>query len=110
MEWNVYVGDFNTRRIKEHNVFDHWGIREDLQKALKKCEDRESFEEEVRKALMYRYWSKCEWEVVIDHWPPFKEHQGAEKVDVYDQIMMNWKIFTDYLWENRDEIKKWGKK
>jgi hypothetical protein len=24
----------------------------------------------------------------------------AEKIDVYDQIMMNWNIFIDYVWEN----------
>ena len=77
---------------------------------------------------MYNFWSKCEWEVVITDWPTHitveelnrlqKELDGhtaaygnppyalsvdlrvAEKIDVYDQIMLNWDIFINYLWEN----------
>ena len=105
MVWNVYVGDFNGRKIKEHNVFDHWGFWTDcVENAKKNKADKEAFFDRLRKDLMYYYWSKCEWEVVVSHWPPI---DGAEiKVDVYDQVMLNWSLFSEYVWENRGEFKK----
>lgn len=104
LTWNVYVGDFNRGKIVVHNIFDHYSVMEDLRKAVKKySKDRKIFAEEVRKSLMYYYWSKCEWEVVIDHWPPRKDKDGI-KVDVYDQIRLNWEPFLDYLWNHKEEL------
>ena len=75
---------------------------------------------------MYYFWSKCEWEVVITDWPthitveeieelneelsryearwhrkPYSLNVGLpvqKKVSVYDQVMMNWDIFVEYVW------------
>ena len=47
--------------------------------------------------------SKCEWEVVIQHWPELPD--CGLKADVYEQIAMNWDRFCDYLWENKEELK-----
>lgn len=109
LEWNVWVGDFNSRKIKQYNIFRHGGFYEDCQRAYKKyghgkTEDREAFLEQVRRGMMFCYWSKCEWEVIINHWPPHSDEE-AIKVDVYDQVTMNWDRFADYIWENRKELK-----
>lgn len=110
MEWNVYVGDFNARTVRSYNVFDHGGFVDDLKKASRKHgEDRGAFEEEMRRSLMYWYWSKCEWEVVVSHWPPLDDGKGDIKVDVFDQVWMNWRLFCDYVWEHRGKLRK-GKK
>ena len=105
--WNVYVGNFNSGRIEVHNVFDHFRVWQDLCKAARKYKDSERplFEEEVRKTMMYYYWSKCEWEVIIDHWP-HSDRRKDLKVDVYDQLRLNWRIFCDYLWENRAVLRR----
>ena len=106
LEWNVYVGNFNAKKIETHNVFHHTRFTEDCHKAAKKFkDDKAAFAEEVRRSLMYYYWSKCEWEVVIEHWPPVQRFQST-KVDVYSQVMLNWDRFIDYLWENRKELEK----
>ena len=106
LEWNVYVGDFNAKKIETHNVFHHTRFVEDCRKAAKKFkDDKAAFAEEVRHSLMYYYWSKCEWEVIISHWPPVQRFQST-KVDVYSQVMLNWDRFVDYLWENRKELGK----
>ena len=121
LEWNVFIGGFNSREIEVHNVFNHYGFWKDLVKIAKKyknhvlpddlkiqieaeAQDKAEFAEEVRRSLMYFYWSKCEWEVIIEHWP---QHEGwhDKKVDVYEQVRMNWDHFIDYLWEHRREIK-----
>lgn len=106
LEWNVYYQDINRRKIMRHNVFDHSGFREDLAKAVKKYKEREEFEKEVRSSLMYWYWSKCEWEIILSGWPPSKDGEEEIKIDVFEQIMLNRQRFMDYLWENKKEIKQ----
>lgn len=150
--WNVYVGDFNSGEIKLFNVFNHYGFYQDCLKAKKKYkDDKDGFAEEVRHSLMYCFWSKCEWEIILQHWPsgeyysmrrealagklceamasignsydesdlwavkpdsmvtihvfPKRNRYHDKKIDVYEQVMNNWDIFIDYLWNNRNELK-----
>ena len=149
--WKVYVGNFNTGEIEKHNIFDHVSFYNDCVKAKKKFkDDRDGFEDEVRRSLMYYFWSKCEWEIVLDHWPngeyyelrkvlslqklydamnavgegypdskllatmdrrfeirvfPENNRFQCEKIDVYEQVISNWEIFIDYLWNHRSELK-----
>ena len=105
LTWNVYVSEFNDRRMKVFNIFNHYSFYEDCLKNKKKNgKDREKFCEELRRDLMYYYWSKCEWEIILQHWPPRDDFHN-EKIDVYDQVMLNWDIFTDYVWNNLKELK-----
>lgn len=111
LEWNVYVSDFNRGKIVTHNVFAHGRLMVDLKKAARKYKnsERDKFEEQMRRDLMYYYWSKCEWEIIIDHWP----HSGSRKdikVDVWDQINLNWGIFCDYVWAHIAELRRKEKK
>ena len=99
LEWNVFVEDFNNKKIRAYNIFNHYGFMSDCKDAWKKSKKNfDEFAETIRKSLMYYYWSKCEWEIILSDWPPsglFKE----EKVDVYQQIMLNWGPFINYLWK-----------
>ena len=36
LEWNVYVEDINGKRMCTHNIFDHYGFRNDCKKTAKK--------------------------------------------------------------------------
>lgn len=149
--WKVYVGNFNTGEIEKYNIFDHVSFYNDCVKAKKKFkDDRDGFEDEVRRSLMYYFWSKCEWEIILDHWPsgeyykmrkvislqklydafnavgegypedklpatmdrrleirvfPENNQFQCEKIDVYEQVISNWEIFIDYLWNHRSELK-----
>lgn len=110
LEWNVYVSDFNGKKIDTDNIFDHAGFVRDCQESYKKHkDDKDAFLEAVRRSLMYYYWSKCEWEIIISHWPP-RENAHDEKIDVYDQIMLNWPQFSEYIWNNKEEFKPMRKK
>lgn len=115
LEWNVYISDFNEKRIETYNIFLHYSFMADCQKIVKKYVkieksegtfDRCAFAEEVRRSLMYYFWSKCEWEIILSHWPPRKDAR-EEKIDVYDQVRLNWDTFIDYLWSNKDVVRKW---
>ena len=103
--WNVFVGNFNLRRIEVYNIFDHSSFRKDCAKNAKKFKnDKASFAEGVRGDLMYYFWSKCEWEIILSRWPSHDDDR-EEKVDVYTQVAINWDQFIDYLWENRGKLK-----
>lgn len=100
MVWNVYVEDMNGKKIVKHNVFDHSRFMDDIKKAYKDYkDDYEKFCEAVKSNLMYYYWAKCEWEVIISDWPPSVREPVEIKVDVYDQVMMNWDKFIKYTWD-----------
>ena len=108
LEWNVWVGDFSTGKIESHNIFEHGGFLDDCRKAYNKygkgrSPDKGSFLEEIRQSLMYYYWSKSEWEIILQNWPPRKEEDG-KKIDVYEQIRMNWDRFCEYLWDHRASL------
>lgn len=105
LTWNVYYHNFNAQKIEAFNVFDHGRFLEDCRKAiLKNKEDREAFLEEVRKDLMYYYWSKAEWEILLGGLIT-REDERPLKIDVYDQLRLNWEPFCDYLWSHRAELK-----
>lgn len=93
-----------------------------------------AFIERIKSNLMCYYWSKAEWEVVVTSWPPYmtleevsevnKEIEKyenkygykpytahfspaiGEKIDVYDQVMLNWDIFVEYVLNHTKELKK----
>ena len=99
MTWYVYAEDFNGKKIEKVNIFDHYRFLEDVKKIYKKYKnDFDTFAHEVKSSLMYYFWSKCEWEIILSSLfgrPDFKEM----KIDVYDQVMLNWDVFIKYVWD-----------
>ena len=53
---------------------------------------------ELRHELMYHFWSRCEYEVLIKEWCG---REAERKVDIYEQLMLNWDRFIDYCWSQR---------
>lgn len=129
LEYYVYYHNFNGRSIEKFNIFDHGRFLEDVKKDLKKYADKEGFSERLRGHLFYYYGSKCEWEVVITSWVPhitiselnrlneerektlkkynrepyrlYVNPDVGEKQDVYEQVMLNWNLFVDYVWSQK---------
>lgn len=101
--WNVYYHNPNKDQIIPYNVFAHGGIRKDIYNAVKQEKNKEEFAEILRKSLMYYYWSRAEWEVIISPWCGGRNTKKI-KVDVFDQVLMNWDLFLDYTWNNRKDI------
>ena len=103
LEWNVYIEGFNSREIEIYNIFKYGcGSLEERFKDIKKeVKSKEEFAEKIKRELMYRFWSKCEWEIILSDWPPAPEGRfKKEKIDVWDQINLNWSVFVDYVWDN----------
>lgn len=119
-EWNVYIKDMNRREIKPYNIFKHGRFVNKIEELMEDFTGtKEEFATQVKSTLMYYFWSKCEWETVITSWPPritqeelnrlnveldskypslSPRLETAEKIDVYQQVMLNWEHFINYLW------------
>ena len=110
LEWNVYYHDFNHNCIEWWNVFKHWSFYEDCQKnARKNIHDYDAFCEQLRRDAMYWYWSKCEWEIILGPWVTRKDDCSV-KIDIYDQLKLNWDQFCKYTWEHGAELRRREKK
>lgn len=97
LEWYVYADNINRKTFEHFNVFDHYRFSEDTKKNFKKNKDNfEEFKENLRRDLMYYFWSKCEWEIILSSWVGKSEEK---KIDVFDQIEPNLEIFTKYVWD-----------
>ena len=85
--WNVYYGSCNERKIKVMNIFNHHYFYRDCVKAKKKFkDDRIAFEKEIKSLLMYYFWSKCEWEIILSHWPSGEAYEMRTKTTVGELV------------------------
>ena len=82
------------------NIFNHWKFKEDTEKNLKKIRNKEEFAEKLRRDLMYYFWSKSEYELILSPWCGGRDTKDI-KIDIYDQVMNNWEIFLDYVWNSK---------
>ena len=130
MEWYVFRHNFNKRTIEKWNIFDHGSFAEDVEKLLKEDVTKEEFEEKLKRHVMYYYVYKCEWETIITSWPcyinkeeldrlnfeyedynkkyghyPYRLNVAPDvgnKVDVADQVFLNWDHFVNYVWDYKN--------
>lgn len=105
MEWHVYYDNVNKKQITYFNIFDHCGFRDDFCKIAAASQTKEEFAEAVRQSLMYHFWSRAEYEVLVYSWPVTHLSDPCIKVDIYSQIKMNWQAFVDYTWSHRHEVR-----
>ena len=123
LTWYVYRYNINKDQIYKYNIFDHGRFSEEVYELINKREmTYEDFSEKLRCSLMYYFWSKAEHEIVITSFPPYINKDEVsrivsesdnckyimnvrldrgEKIDIYNQLQMNWEHFVDYVWNNR---------
>ena len=94
-EWYVYRYNINKKRIEKYNIFNHGSFAKDIENIIE--EDPFDIEKRIKKILLYYFWSKAEWEIIIS--PFIGEETEAVKIDVYNQVMNNWEHFSNYVWQ-----------
>lgn len=100
LEWYAVIESPNAKSFKKINIFHYSNFIYDLEKVLSKHPTKEALSSELRYLLKYYFASKCEYEIIISSWPPDKIYPLEEKVDVFDQINLNWDNFVDYIWQH----------
>lgn len=98
LRWMVYYHNINKDKIVPWNIFEHWSFRREVLDLLKQECKRDGFAVEVQRSLRYYFWSKSEYEVVIKQWVG---KEAETKIDVCDQVLLNFEPFVDYLWRQR---------
>lgn len=104
MEWNVYIHSFNQNKIEPYNIFDHYSFVKDVKDAIKKLYNKEEFADKLKRELRYYFWSKCEWELIIEitkdnhiflyPWCGCRNPEEV-KIDVTDDVNFDWNSFAD---------------
>ena len=104
--WNVLVY-FDAPVV--WNVFKSDYIRKHVVEALKKYKTFKSFVKELDGRLFNEYAGRIQWEITITHYP-FNKDNWQQRIDVYDQVKLNWPAFSKYVWHNRKYIlENWNK-
>ena len=103
LTWKVKNYHINENEIWDYDVL---GYRENqIKKLKKKYPTKEEFAEKMRIEMMWQYWSRCEYEVIIEVddnnrvWlSPWVGCQNPEsvKIDVTDDESFNWCEFAEY--------------
>ena len=134
MIWNVYCESFNNSSIIKYNIFNHKGFAKDVNKLLKEDITKDEFTEQLKRSLKYYFWGKSEYEVVITSWPvyiyrseldrlntEYEEYNNkwghypydinivpnvGKKIDIYSQVMMNFDIFVDMIWREKNDASR----
>jgi hypothetical protein len=103
LEWNVLYYDINRNKITTYNIFRHSRFNKYVEKAFEKCKTKEEFAEILRRELMYYFWSKAEWELIIEltkdnhifliPWCGCRNPEEV-KIDVTNDTSFDWSNFA----------------
>ena len=135
IKFNVIEFDISANKYKPYDVIPYfvnvWNDTKWDAFEKSKVKTKEDFKSWVIRASHYQFWAKCEHECLIAPWPygsyrvkeKLKEVNitnidnnfidiinafgvDMNKIDVYEQIMMNIDIVTELLWIKFDLDKK----
>lgn len=112
-KFNVLLWDFNQDKLIPYNVLPYFiECYKEHKKRHKEYSKRkdynpnneyynvpntfEEFKEFIERKSLYRFWSRCEYEMICHGWPVKK---NEHKLDVHEQIMMNIDVIARLLSE-----------
>ncbi len=101
LSWKVKNFDCNRQVIEDYDILKY---REDFIKKLKKkCATKEEFSEQLRRECMWRFWGRCEYELIIEvtaddrvllkPWVGCRDKEKAT-IDVTEDMSFDWKGFA----------------
>lgn len=104
MEWYVRRFDTNKNEIETMNVLYGSFYKDYFKKLKKKFKSKEEFATELKHEMMYHFWSRCEWELIIrvteDNrvfllpWCGCRNPEMC-KIDVTDDPDFDWRGFAN---------------
>ena len=103
MRWEVVYFDINDQIIQKYNVLKY--MEDDIKKMKKKTSTKEEFAEKLRREFQYHFWSRAEWELIIETtndnrvflkpWVGCREPEKV-RIDVTDDDTFDWRGFAEY--------------
>ena len=111
LSWKVLNYNCNANKIEEYDVLSH--KLEWIKKAKKKCKTKEGFSDLLEREMMWQYWSRAEYELILvncngelwlEPWCGCRDPE-AVRVDVSNDDF--WRTFAlnyENWWDNRAKI------
>lgn len=94
--YKVYYHNVNKDSIDQINIFDFSCLVNFLEKESNLDHDFDEFNHNLRKELMYYFWSRTEYEMIVSNWCGKK---AERKIDIFEQLDMNWDVFVDMCYK-----------
>lgn len=94
-KFNVIIYNFNRKKFESYDIMPY--LRDTYKASKKHLRKFEDFKDFVNKELMYQFWARCQYELVLTSWPC---KDSEEKWDIYDQTKMNIDLITNLLMED----------
>lgn len=102
LSWKVKNYFCNSNKVWDYDVLQY---REDqIKKLKKKCATKEEFAEAMRREMMWQYWSRCQYEVIVEidennriwlkPWVGCIDPESV-KIDVTDDETFDWRGFAE---------------
>ena len=98
MKWNVICYNPDIHKFKPYDIFKCLDFLNDTLKNFEKCKNNKSkFIEELETDAIHYFFGQVEYEIVICPW---MHTDYNKKIDIYDQLKLNWDVFADYVWNS----------
>ena len=94
----VIVYDINRKTFVPYDVIPY--LEKCYYEEINKPKTLEEFKDFVKNQSKYQWWSRCEYEIILESWPKTNVNK---KWDVHRQVMMNIDIITSMLMDNVNE-------
>lgn len=101
MYWNVFNYSHNKGEMITFNVFDHYRFGNYVRELCARDVTFEEFERQLRTDVRYCFWCKYEYETWIMQYNG--DEEKGKRIDVHDQIALNWDRFVEYVWAHKNE-------
>lgn len=95
-QFNVMIWDINNNKLVSYDILPYF--RKEYQECKKqdRPKTRKEWKEFVERWGHYRFWSRCEYEIIVSPWPT---QDKDVKIDVWYQIQNNLDLVVDLLIE-----------
>ena len=99
----VYVYNINAHKIEKFNIFRHGSFTQYVYRAARECKDKADFAKAIRGELLYYFWSKSEYELIVrltDDDRVFlypwcgSSNPDNEKIEVTNETNFDWLGFA----------------
>ena len=110
MKWNVILKAGGDAKFKPYNIFDYDDFRLSIEELFEKQYPKDRFLLELERIADYFFHAQIEWEMLF---PPMNIAKHSKynaltwyKIDVYEQLRINWERFSDYMWTESQKAEK----
>lgn len=92
--FNVIWWDHNKSEPEPYDIIPYLVYCYNKAKKNDRPKTFEEFKVFIEKESMYRWWSRCEYEIIIKEWP---SRDKESKWDIHQQVMMNIDVITEII-------------